>query len=132
MRLAFCLPLHLHYNSGNSAPWGTTMKFSLPFCCLIAALLLAIPLASQNVNMEHPQEINVQHRPSAEEIRDRLSASQVQKDAKELADLCAMITTDMDSVKQGMLPKDATEHLKRMEKVSKRMHENLTKALTER
>ena len=53
-------------------------------------------------------------------------------DAKELAELCASVTTDMDTVKQGLLPKDATERLKRMEKLSKRMRDNLTRASTER
>jgi len=82
--------------------------------------------------MEHPQEINVQHRLSPEEIRERLNVSQVKKDAKELYELCASVTTDMDSVQQGLLPKDATERLKRMEKLSKRMRDNLIRASTER
>jgi hypothetical protein len=71
--------------------------------------------------------VHVQHRSSPEEIRDRLSVSQVQKDAQELAELCASATTDMQGVKQGQLPKDAAEHLKQMEKLSKRMHDNLTR-----
>jgi hypothetical protein len=38
----------------------------------------------------------------------------------------------MDTVKQGLLPKDATERLQRMEKLSKRMRDNLARASTER
>jgi hypothetical protein len=104
------------------------MRFATPVCSFVAALLLTTPVGSQNVNIGNPQEINVQHHPSPEEIRDRLSVFQVQKDAKELAEICALVTTDMDSVKQGLLPKDVTDKLKRLEKLSKRMRENLTRA----
>ena len=103
------------------------MRFASPVCSFVAALLLITPVSSQNVNMEHPQEINVQHHPSPEEIRDRLSASQVQSDAKELSEICVLVKTDMDNIKQGLLPKDVTDRLKRLEKVSKRVRENLTR-----
>src|SRR5579862_3987767 len=108
------------------------MRLATSVCSFVAVLLVAIPLGSQNVNMGRPQEINAQHRQSPEEIRDRLSGPQIQTDAKELADLCALVTTDMDSVKHGLLPKDFTEKLKRMERLSKRMRENLTRASTDR
>jgi hypothetical protein len=98
---------------------------------LVAGLLVASPVACQNVNMEHPAEVSVQHRPSPEEMRERLRVSEVQNDAKELAELCASVTTDMDSIKEGLLPKDAAERLKRMEKLSKRMRDSLTKASTQ-
>ena len=98
----------------------------------LLALLVAHPLAGQTINMERPQDINAQHHRSPEEIRERLGVSQVQNDAKELAEICAAVTTDMNSVKQGLLPKDATDRLKRMEKLSKRMRDNLTRASAER
>jgi len=97
---------------------------------LVGALLVAIPLPRQNVNMEHPHEIQVQHHLSPEEIRDRLSAPQLQKDAKDLAELCASIPVDMDSVKQGLLGKEVLEKLKRVEKLSKHVREELTRAST--
>ena len=107
------------------------MRFN-SLCLILGTLLVGNPLTSQNVNLKRPPEINVAHRLSPEELRDRLSASQVQNDAKELAELCAAVTTDMDGVKQGLLAKDATERLKRMEKLSKRMRDALTRASTER
>jgi hypothetical protein len=119
------------YNFANSASWGATVRFATSLSFLIAALLLAHPLPSQTVNMERPTEINAQHHRSSEEIRQRLSASRVQQDVKELGELCAAVTTDMESLKQGLLPKDAGERLKRMEKLSKRMRDNLTRASTE-
>ena len=101
------------------------------FYLLLGALLVTIPLPSQTVNLNHPsQEIEVQHHATPEEIRDRLSGPQMQKDAKELADLCASIPADMDGVRRGLLDKDVLEKLKRVEKLSKHMREELTRAST--
>jgi hypothetical protein len=101
------------------------------FCLLSGALLLPIPLPSQTVNLNHPsQEIEVQHQATPEEIRDRLSRPQLQKDAKELADLCASIPADMEGVRRGLLDKDIMEKLKRVEKLSKHVREELARAST--
>jgi hypothetical protein len=99
-------------------------------CSLIGALLVSVPLPSQNYDLSHPAEIHVQHHATAEEIRDRQSGPQLQKDAKDLAELCASIPADLDGVKQGLLAKDVLEKLKRMEKLSKRVREELTRAST--
>lgn len=107
------------------------MRFAASLFLVVAGLLVRNPPASQTVNMERPQEINAQHRLSPEEIRERLSASQVQNDAKELAELCAAVTSDMDDVKKGLLPKDSVDRLKRMEKLSKRMRDNLARVSPE-
>jgi hypothetical protein len=80
--------------------------------------------------MGHPQEVRVQHHALPEEIRDRLSNSQFQKDAKELAELCASVPADMDGVKQGLLGKEVLDRLKRIEKLSKRVREELTQGST--
>ena len=101
----------------------------LPFL-LLGLVLAALPLPSQNVNPMHPEEISVQRHLSPEEIRDRLSASQIQKDAKELSALCASVPADMDGIKQGILQKDVLEKLKRREKLSKRVREQLTRIST--
>jgi hypothetical protein len=93
-----------------------------------AALLLsltAVPICAQNVNMAHPPEISAQHNPTPEELRSRLSNAQLQKDAKELADLCGTIPPDLDAVHQGMLPKDLLDKLNRVEKLSKRLRQEL-------
>jgi len=94
------------------------------FCLLMGALLAATPLPSQNVNIMHPsQDIEAQHHSSPEEIRDRLNGPQLQKDAKELAELCASIPADMDGVRRGLLDKDVVQKLKRVEKLSKHVRE---------
>ena len=93
---------------------------------LVAGLYLAVPLASQNVNLKQPGEISAQKPTTTEDIRAHAAAVQLQKDAKELGDLCAAVSDDMERVRQGLLSKEATEKLKRMEKLSKRVREELT------
>jgi hypothetical protein len=93
----------------------------------LAVLLLAVPLASQNLNLKHPEDLSAQKPTSPEEMRDRASRVRLQKDAKELADLCNSVPADMDTVKQGAIPEDLLEKLKRLEKLSKRVREELTR-----
>jgi len=85
-------------------------------------------MAGQNVNIKHPEDIDVQHQPTVDEMRDRAGRIQLQKDAKELGELCATIPGDMDAVKQGLLAKDVLEKLKHVEKLSKRVREELVSA----
>ena len=93
---------------------------------LIAVVLIPVPLPSQNVNPMHPEEISVQKHASPDDMRARAANVQLQKDAKELADLCASVPGDLDGVKQGLMSKDLLEKLKRMEKLTKRVRELLT------
>jgi hypothetical protein len=93
---------------------------------LIGVLLITGSLPGQNVNPMHPEEISAQKHPSPDDMRARAANVQLQKDAKELADLCASVPGDLDGVKQGLMSKDLLEKLKRMEKLSKRVRELLT------
>ena len=102
------------------------MRLGVALCILFFVGHL-LPAAAQNVNPAHPDEINVQHQPTADEMRARLAREQIQKDAKELSDLCASVPVDMDSLKQGLLPKDTLDKLRRVEKLSKRLREELTR-----
>lgn len=103
------------------------MRFVRSACVLI--LLLTVQFAAQNVNIKHPEEMDGRHQPTAEEMRDRQARAELQKDAKELSDLCASIPADMDGVKRGMLGQDLPGKLKRIEKLSKRVREELTTAM---
>ena len=104
------------------------MRSSRLLCLLIGVLLLTVPLPGQNVNPMHPEEISAQKHSSPDDMRARLANVQLQKDAKELAELCASVPGDMDGVKQGLMSKDLLERLKRMEKLSKHVRELLTQA----
>ena len=61
------------------------------FCLLIGVLLTAVPLPSQNVNLKHPEDMQVQKHPSPDDMWARVANLQLPKDAKELADLCASV-----------------------------------------
>ena len=93
---------------------------------LIGGLLIAAPVPSQNVNPMHPEPIQVQKHTSPEDMRARAANLQLQKDAKELSELCASVPNDLAGVNQGLLSQDVVERLKRMEKLSKRVREQLT------
>jgi hypothetical protein len=97
-------------------------------CLLLGFLLLIPPVPSQNVNMNRPEEVHTgQQVPSADAMMSRLNNVQLQKDAKELSDLCASIPPDMDGIKRGLLSKDVLDKLKRVEKLSRRLREELTR-----
>jgi hypothetical protein len=98
------------------------------FALGMGVLLIAVSLPGQNVNPMHPEEISVQKHASPDDLRARAAKIQLQKDARELSELCAAMPGDLDSVKQGLMSKDVLEKLKRMEKLSKHVRELLTQA----
>ena len=95
--------------------------------CLIPCCMI-FWAAAQNVNPGYPVEIQAQKHVSPEELRERLAGGELQKNARELGELCAVLPKDMDAVKQGTVPKETIERLKRVEKLSKRVREQLTRA----
>jgi hypothetical protein len=103
------------------------MRFGGWAWLLLGVSLAAVSQQNQNLNMGHPQELSVQHHATPEEIRDRASGMQFQKDVKELYELCDSVPHDMEALKQGVLSKDAIGRLKRMEKLSKHIREELTR-----
>ena len=46
---------------------------------------------------------------------------QLQREAREMLDLSQSVLNDMDSISHGLLPKDLTDKLKRIEKLSKHL-----------
>ena len=92
---------------------------------LPAVVLTGVPVPVQNVNPMRPQEIAVQKHASPEEMRTRVANVQLQNDAKALAGICASIPSDMEGIKQGLLSQAVVERLKRVEKLSKHLREQL-------
>jgi hypothetical protein len=90
-------------------------------------LLVVLPVCAQTVNMNHPEEIHAQTVPSTDAVMARMHGLQLQKDVRELSQLCSSLPSDMDGVKQGVLQKDVINKLKRLEKLSKRVREELTR-----
>jgi hypothetical protein len=101
------------------------VRFAVVCCLLLVVLPVPFLLKGQNVNPMHPVEIQAQKHPSPDDMRDRAANLQLQKDAKELGELCASVPGDMARVKQGLLSKDLVEKLKRVEKLSKAVREQM-------
>jgi hypothetical protein len=94
---------------------------------LLLGLSLLVPSArEQSVNLERPPEIHTGQMSPADAMKARMHNDHLQKDAHDLAELCATIPADMDEVKRGLLAKDVIEKLKRTEKLSKRVREELS------
>ncbi len=103
------------------------MRCAVVFCLWLVVLPVPFLLQGQNVNPMHPEEIQAQKHLSPDDMRNRVASLQLQKDAKELAELCASVPDDMAKVRQGLLSKDVVEKLKRVEKLSKSVREQLTR-----
>lgn len=72
--------------------------------------------AQANKNMPPPQQ----------QTASAVDEAKLQRDADELSSLAQSIPADITKVRQGMLPKDVTEKLKQIEKLSKRLRSELT------
>ena len=103
------------------------MQLPAFFAFVLGFLLATLPARAQTVNMNHPQEIHAQTVPSADTMMARMHNVQLQKDARELSQLCSSLSSGMDAVTRGVLQKDVVEKLKRVEKLSKRVRGELTR-----
>lgn len=66
--------------------------------------------------------------PSGEaEKRRAVDTAKLQRDARELAELSASISADVNRANRGLLAKDVIDKLKRAEKLSKQLREELTR-----
>jgi hypothetical protein len=61
------------------------------------------------------------------EMMVHINQVQLQKDSMTLGELCASVSAQMNAVQRGALPKDVVENLKSVEKLSKRVREELTR-----
>jgi hypothetical protein len=56
----------------------------------------------------------------------KIDTAKLQRNAQELAELAASVQPDIDQVRRGILPKEVVDKLKRIEKLSKHMRQELT------
>jgi|SRR5215472_7299587 hypothetical protein len=117
------------------------------FFLLLLILLLNGPLRAQQGNKETrpinpaegrfpspyvpPADISSRAQNDASQsskMMAHMNEIQLQKDAKALGELCASISAEMNAVQNGALPKDVVEKLKIVEKLSKRVREELTRS----
>jgi hypothetical protein len=106
---------------------------------LLLLLLLAVPLHPQlgaPLGRCGPQPHDVdwpQNRLPEEQSslpinkKTTVDVVKLQRDAEELADLSASIQADVDRANHGLLSKDVIDKLKRVERLSKQLRNELTK-----
>ena len=98
------------------------------FPILITSILLssfAVPQTSHHYPTPPPSlDPESQDQPQTASSH-RINASQMQKDADDLARTAQTIPSDVATIRKGMLPKGVIEKLKQIEKLSKRLRTEL-------
>lgn len=109
------------------------MKNVVFFAFLAALTLGSQPARAQASTRGMPQPppsqqtpLVVTPDPALTSAGNRIDLIEVQRDAAELARTAQSIPTDVESIKKGMLPKDVLLKLKQIEKLSKRLRNELT------
>ena len=108
--------------------------FMLPFAICVTCLILApTPVHAQKEvtpdRLPFPQAddrfdtILRMHSNAGSNIR--IDPDRLQHEAKELLELSQSLQPDMQHVKQGLLPKDTVQKLKRIENLSKHLRDEL-------
>ncbi len=99
--------------------------------CGLGSLVFMVAASAQNPQSApdiHTQNANQQQpaRPTPAPAQPgKTNAEQLQRDADELMALTQSIPADIDTVNRGLLPKDVTDKLKRIEKLSKQLRKEL-------
>jgi hypothetical protein len=97
------------------------MKF-----CVQVLLVFLLCGASWGQTRHFPQPPEAADKTSASENppvtpKQRIDTVQLQREAREMLELSQSIQLDVNSVNHGLLPKDAVEKLKRIEKLAKHL-----------
>jgi len=90
---------------------------------LLIAFVLVGASIGQRGNYPKPpaSAIPGQLPPPETKVFRRLDTIEMEREARELSALATSVPGDVDLLKKGLLPKDAAEKLRRIEKLSKRL-----------
>jgi len=78
-------------------------------------------MPTKSGNVWSPPHGDDQFGPPIPQPQIKLDAAQLQRDARELLDLSQSLQADIDAINKGLLPKDAAEKLKRIQKLAKHL-----------
>ena len=95
----------------------------------LGTLVIAIVLVGGSSGQQHqrtfpkPPGPAVAHQESTSDVKSirRLDTVTMEREARELSALASSIPTDVEQLKKGLLPSDAVDKLKRIEKLSKQL-----------
>jgi hypothetical protein len=112
----------------HSPDWRPTVhKFLLLLFTLVFALFPSLAAPQTRNNFPKPPETldssTTEKVPTASSRR--VDLAQLQREADDLARTAQTIPSDVASVRKGMLPKDVIEKLKQIEKLSRRLRNEL-------
>lgn len=97
------------------------------FCvssCLFALMVVSATSGQHRSNYPEPPPPAVREEPATQNPRvsvHRIDAVAMEREARELAALASSIPVDVEQVKRGLLPGDAVDKLKRIEKLAKQL-----------
>ena len=103
---------------------------------LLAYALLVVLFAASPAQAQRPRPPGLQQADQAAQQADknipppnspqaRLDLAKLRQEADELARLAQTIPVDVSSIQQGLLPKDISEKLKQIEKLSKHLRSEI-------
>jgi hypothetical protein len=103
------------------------VRVKLPFSCNVLVFLILVSSSAANGqrhdNWPKPPEPAVHShdlKGSGAQV-ERLNAFELDHEARELDELARTIPGDIEQVKKGLLPKDTIEKLKRIEKLARKL-----------
>jgi len=103
-------------------------KIILCLSALFFALTSVIASAQHRPTYPHPPSPADPQGPahtSTQTRKQSIDNVQLDREARELSDLAKSVPLDIEQVKQGLLPKDTVEKLKRIEKLAKHLRGEL-------
>jgi hypothetical protein len=103
----------------------TSLLFGLVGLCICACAQSVPPGAPVPAGYGSPPPTIYTPGPTRRSPVPQIDATALQREAKELLDLSQSVQPDIESLKRGLLSKDLTDKLKRIEKLSKRLRSEI-------
>jgi hypothetical protein len=97
---------------------------SVPPAVLSLALLISVPAVCQQA-MPMPMGRPVQWQHPMPEVSSEQRARAVKQEVQDLSELSSSVHEDLEKVQKGVLPKDLHEKLKKLEKLAKRLRQDM-------
>jgi hypothetical protein len=99
-------------------------RFGLSLAILPLAILISLPAPCQQ-GMPTPMGRPIQWQHPLPEVSSQQRARGIQQEAHDLSELSTSIQDDLQKLQKGMLTKGLHEKLKRLEKLAKRLREDV-------
>ena len=102
--------------------------FALSVALSVGLLCSAQSSSPVPVGMRHAQDLETRNDkdfPPPRPLRTHISSQTLQREAAQLADLAATVPPGVQNISNGLLDKDLIQKLKRIEKLSKRLRNEI-------